>query len=123
MEGYSLDNYNNAKQESLSADDQKFIDDYHQKLEGVVARIKDHPDSQVSSILKELTRPDLWKVLLRLRKAERIVDRAAATKKGQIALAEEEAWDMNEEYDRRAKAIQDEFAKFENHPNASTSIH
>lgn len=103
-QGYSLEKWRSAPEEALTPEERAFIDDYMEKLDEAAATFREHP-SAAQGLLRVMVYPEIWHVLLNMSKAEKIVDKDAESKGGQMALAHEEAEAMNEEYDRRASVL------------------
>jgi hypothetical protein len=108
---YSLEKFRSASDEPLNANEQEFLEEYAATIDDVVSRLGEHP-SLARGILREITRPDLWKLLISMNRAQVALDKLANGKEGQLALAREEAEGANIEYDRKGVAIQEAILDF-----------
>jgi len=89
----------------ISPEEERFLSEYAVKLDSLVEEISAHRGSEIAGLLKQLLRPDAWRVLLNLGKAERLMSKAWQSPRGQAAFAREAAQEVNREYDRRAAAV------------------
>ena len=108
---YSLEKWRNAPDETLTPEDLAFLETYNENLDTAIDRVQEHP-SLAMGILRETIRPELWKVLFNLGKAEGLLEKHNESKTGQEELARDEAEKVNEEYGRRAQAIIDAMKNF-----------
>lgn len=103
--GYSLDRWRNASEQMLSPEELAFLDRYADQLDQLVLRVKSNPALGLA-ILRESLRPNAWRVIAGIGKAEALLAKVGRSRSGQFALAQEEAESLNAEYDRRAAAVQ-----------------
>lgn len=108
---YSLEKWRNAPEETLDPEEHKFIEEYAERMETCLERIREHP-SLAKALLREAVRPDVWHTLLNMNKAGAILDKNAESKEGQMALAQEEADAMNEKYDQLREEMEDAIQNF-----------
>jgi hypothetical protein len=111
--------------EPLSVEDQHFLDDYARRLDRILADIGTHPETKVSGILHHLFRPDSWRVILDLRKAEQLVDSGFERQSLEQSSAPSES-QLNHEFDLKAAAVTsavEDFAKFLDRDLSENSTH
>ena len=103
---YSIEKWREAPEETLDRSEREFLEDYAVRMDELVSRINEHP-SLAWAVLREATRLDTWHILLKMGKAGALLNKQGDSKEGQLALSQHEAEQLNEEYDRRAKAVRD----------------
>ncbi len=111
--GYSLEKWRNAPEETLSPEEHQFMEEFTDRIESIASRVEENP-SLARIVLREMVRPDVWHVLLKTNKAEKILDKARESKEGQMGLAQEEAEAMNEKYDQLREEMEDAIVNFAN---------
>ena len=98
---YSLDTYRNAPEKTLTAEEAAFVDDTIQRIHQLTAQ---HSPLAAATVLRGLLTPAVWKAVFDAAKAQPLLKKDAESKEGQLALAQLEAEEVNEEYDRKVEA-------------------
>lgn len=111
-EGYSLEKWRNAPEQTLTPEEEAFVEEQSAKLAEIIDRLESQPNAPVRAVFKEIFRPDVWKVLINRNKTMGLMAKAFESKDGQMALAHAEAESWNEEYDRKAAAVRDSVMDF-----------
>lgn len=93
----------------LTSEERAFLLEYNDRLDVLVAKLATRQDRPIASFLLQLFRPELWRILINLGRAEKLTDIGLTELGGGHTIGDPL---LHTEYDRRAMVVQNALREF-----------